>query len=190
MRRSPRRMELTELVDRIDEGEASEEDIGVAPHPREREQVRHVIGGDEGDPARHRGARRQRDDRGLLAAAAALPRRDRLRELGGDAQRPLRAGPSRPRRGWTPSISSSSAAARRRSSPPVCDARSTIRRSARCTHGDSSTSSCARCSSRSLSASDPDGAELLRRRHLTPGWDPETDADYPALIDRIVETGA
>ena len=41
-----------------------------------------------------------------------------------------------------------------------------------------------------LSASDPDGAELLRRRHLTPGWDPETDADYPALIDRIVETGA
>ena len=41
-----------------------------------------------------------------------------------------------------------------------------------------------------LSAGDPDGAELLRRRHLTPGWDPETDADYPALIDRIVETGA
>jgi hypothetical protein len=43
---------------------------------------------------------------------------------------------------------------------------------------------------KALRTQEPDAAELLRRRHLTPGWDPETDADYPALIDRIVETGA
>ena len=57
----------------------------------------HLRGGDARGPARHRGAGRERHDRGLLGAAAAVARRDRLRELGGDAQRPLRAGRARPR---------------------------------------------------------------------------------------------
>jgi hypothetical protein len=30
-------------------------------------------------------------------------------------------------------------------------------------------------------------AELLVRRRLTPGWDAEADADYAALIDRVLE---
>jgi hypothetical protein len=29
-------------------------------------------------------------------------------------------------------------------------------------------------------------AELLTRRRLTPGWNPEQDADYPALIERVL----
>jgi hypothetical protein len=33
---------------------------------------------------------------------------------------------------------------------------------------------------------EPDSAELLARRHLRPGWDPETDSDYPDLIDRVL----
>jgi acyl-CoA dehydrogenase len=37
-----------------------------------------------------------------------------------------------------------------------------------------------------LRASDPESAELLSRRHLRSGWDPETDADYPDLIDRVL----
>jgi hypothetical protein len=37
-----------------------------------------------------------------------------------------------------------------------------------------------------LRPSEPHSAELLARRHLTPGWDPETDADYPDLIDRVL----
>jgi hypothetical protein len=37
-----------------------------------------------------------------------------------------------------------------------------------------------------LRASDPESAELLSRRHLHSGWDPETDADYPDLIDRVL----
>jgi hypothetical protein len=37
-----------------------------------------------------------------------------------------------------------------------------------------------------LRSREPDAAELLRRRHLAPGWDPESDADYPDLIDRVL----
>ena len=37
-----------------------------------------------------------------------------------------------------------------------------------------------------LRPSDPESAELLARRHLVPGWDPEAFADYPALIDRVL----
>ncbi|MFL5932120.1 MAG: acyl-CoA dehydrogenase family protein [Gaiellaceae bacterium] len=32
----------------------------------------------------------------------------------------------------------------------------------------------------------PAAAELLARRHLTPGWQPESDADYPDLIERTL----
>jgi hypothetical protein len=39
---------------------------------------------------------------------------------------------------------------------------------------------------KALGSEEPDAAELLRRRHLTPGWDPESDPDYPDLIDRVL----
>jgi acyl-CoA dehydrogenase len=41
---------------------------------------------------------------------------------------------------------------------------------------------------RRLQVSGLDGAsaELIERRHLTPAWDPEGDADYTALIDRVL----
>jgi hypothetical protein len=37
-----------------------------------------------------------------------------------------------------------------------------------------------------LIGSEPLSAALLARRHLTPGWDPELDADYADLIDSLV----
>jgi acyl-CoA dehydrogenase len=39
---------------------------------------------------------------------------------------------------------------------------------------------------KSLRANEPESAELIARRRLVPGWDPETDDDYPALIDRVL----
>ncbi|HZB35757.1 MAG TPA: acyl-CoA dehydrogenase family protein [Gaiellaceae bacterium] len=41
-----------------------------------------------------------------------------------------------------------------------------------------------------LRRSDLESAELIRRRHLVSAWDPETDADYAALIDRVVADDA
>jgi hypothetical protein len=43
---------------------------------------------------------------------------------------------------------------------------------------------------RALRETEPSSAELLERRHLVPGWDPETDADYPDLIDRAIGADA
>ena len=37
-----------------------------------------------------------------------------------------------------------------------------------------------------LRDTDPDAAELIDRRHLRRGWDPEGDPDYPELIDRVL----
>jgi hypothetical protein len=37
-----------------------------------------------------------------------------------------------------------------------------------------------------LRDSDPAAAELLERRHLIPGWQPESDPDYPDLIERTL----
>jgi alkylation response protein AidB-like acyl-CoA dehydrogenase len=37
-----------------------------------------------------------------------------------------------------------------------------------------------------LRDSDPASAELLERRHLVPGWQPESDADYSDLIERTL----
>src|SRR5215204_636097 len=39
---------------------------------------------------------------------------------------------------------------------------------------------------KALRSREPHAAELLRRRHLTPRWDPEDDPDYPDLIDRVL----
>jgi hypothetical protein len=39
---------------------------------------------------------------------------------------------------------------------------------------------------KALRNSEPEAADLLERRHLTPGWNPENDADYPGLIDRVL----
>jgi acyl-CoA dehydrogenase len=36
------------------------------------------------------------------------------------------------------------------------------------------------------SAGEPDGAELIERRHLVADWNPEADDDYPDLIDRVL----
>ena len=36
-----------------------------------------------------------------------------------------------------------------------------------------------------LRDSDPDAAELVERRHLVRGWNPEADPDYAKLIDRV-----
>jgi acyl-CoA dehydrogenase len=36
-----------------------------------------------------------------------------------------------------------------------------------------------------LRQTNPDSAALIERRHLTAGWRPETDPDYPDLIDRV-----
>lgn len=41
-----------------------------------------------------------------------------------------------------------------------------------------------------LRPTERESAKLLERRHLTRGWDPETDADYPDLIDRVLEADA
>jgi acyl-CoA dehydrogenase len=38
----------------------------------------------------------------------------------------------------------------------------------------------------SLRESEPDSAELLARRHLIAGWEPETDSGYPELIERVL----
>jgi hypothetical protein len=37
-----------------------------------------------------------------------------------------------------------------------------------------------------LRLTDPNSAELIDRRHLVAGWDPESDADYSALIERVL----
>ena len=37
-----------------------------------------------------------------------------------------------------------------------------------------------------LRETDTASAELVERRHLIPGWDPESDADYAPLIDRVL----
>jgi alkylation response protein AidB-like acyl-CoA dehydrogenase len=37
-----------------------------------------------------------------------------------------------------------------------------------------------------LRGTEPHSAELLARRHLVAGWDPERDADYPDLIDAVL----
>ena len=37
-----------------------------------------------------------------------------------------------------------------------------------------------------LRGSEPQAAELLARRHLTPGWDPEQDDEYRDLIDAVL----
>ncbi|HEX2433340.1 MAG TPA: acyl-CoA dehydrogenase family protein [Gaiellaceae bacterium] len=39
---------------------------------------------------------------------------------------------------------------------------------------------------RGLRDSDPDAAELVNRRHLVPGWNPEADPGYAKLIDRVL----
>jgi acyl-CoA dehydrogenase len=39
---------------------------------------------------------------------------------------------------------------------------------------------------KTLRSSERAAAELIERRHLTSGWNPEADADYPALIDRVL----
>jgi acyl-CoA dehydrogenase len=39
---------------------------------------------------------------------------------------------------------------------------------------------------RALRETAPASADLIERRHLVPRWDPEADADYPALIDRVI----
>ena len=39
---------------------------------------------------------------------------------------------------------------------------------------------------RVLRDSDPDAAELVERRHLVRGWNPESDPDYANLIDRVL----
>jgi acyl-CoA dehydrogenase len=41
-----------------------------------------------------------------------------------------------------------------------------------------------------LVRADAPTAELHIRRHLTPGWEPERDPDYPALLDELVEQAA
>jgi hypothetical protein len=43
---------------------------------------------------------------------------------------------------------------------------------------------------KALGPEEPDSAELLKRRHLAPGWDPESDIDYPDLIDRVLAAGS
>ncbi len=89
--------EVTRLVDLIDRGEASDEDVVWHRVLVNANKFVTSLAGTKLVTARDRDARRERDDRGLLAAAAALPRRDRVRELGGDAQRALRPGAPRPR---------------------------------------------------------------------------------------------
>jgi acyl-CoA dehydrogenase len=37
-----------------------------------------------------------------------------------------------------------------------------------------------------LRETEPASAELIERRHLVPSWDPEQDAEYEALIDRVL----
>jgi acyl-CoA dehydrogenase len=37
-----------------------------------------------------------------------------------------------------------------------------------------------------LQGSDPESTELIRRRHLAPGWNPEEDSDYVDLMDRVL----
>jgi alkylation response protein AidB-like acyl-CoA dehydrogenase len=39
---------------------------------------------------------------------------------------------------------------------------------------------------KALRESKPPSAELLERRHLTPGWHPEADSDYRSLVDSIL----
>ena len=41
-----------------------------------------------------------------------------------------------------------------------------------------------------LRGTEPAAAELLARRHLVPGWDPETDSGYPELIDVVLGADA
>jgi acyl-CoA dehydrogenase len=39
---------------------------------------------------------------------------------------------------------------------------------------------------KALCSTEPGSAELLERRHLVAGWNPEADADYPTLLDRVL----
>ena len=43
---------------------------------------------------------------------------------------------------------------------------------------------------KTLRATEPASAELLERRHLDAGWNPEADAAYPDLIDRVLRADA
>jgi hypothetical protein len=37
-----------------------------------------------------------------------------------------------------------------------------------------------------LRETDPASADLIARRHLAPGWNPEGDSGYADLIDRVL----
>jgi acyl-CoA dehydrogenase len=39
---------------------------------------------------------------------------------------------------------------------------------------------------KALRSTEPEIAELIERRHLVAGWDPEADEDYPALLARVL----
>ncbi len=43
---------------------------------------------------------------------------------------------------------------------------------------------------KALRSTEPDSAELIERRHLIMAWDPEADLDYPELIDRVLGADA
>ena len=77
------------MSDRIATGEGDAALRARSPHRRHAQQV---LDRDRraprSRPRRHRGARRQRHDRGFLGAAAPLPRRHRRGELGGHATTP------------------------------------------------------------------------------------------------------
>jgi acyl-CoA dehydrogenase len=87
---------LAALADRIDLGQARPEDERALPAGGQHEQVLDLDPRLAGHPRGHRGPGWQRRHRRFLSASAPLPRRHRLRELGGHPQRALRPGPARP----------------------------------------------------------------------------------------------
>ncbi len=97
---------LTELEDAIDADSADEETarfhrflVNVAKYRGEQRR-------DARRARRHRDSGRQWHDRGLLSAPPPLPRRDRVRVVGGHAQRDCATGAERLSRGFSCSTSS------------------------------------------------------------------------------------
>ena len=179
-------LHLTELVVRTDDGTATEEDVSVAAGAREREQGRHLLAATKVVPSRDRGPRRQRHDRGLLAAPTPVPRRDRLRELGGDAQRALRAGAPRPgeARRRRPRRRAGAGAGRARCSSATLAGGARVGRAPR--PAAARRTRPVTCRSAVSGPTTRARAELIERRHLTPGYDPEADPAYADVIERVL----
>ena len=182
-------MELTELVDRIDKVEAGGGGRRLAPLAREREQVRDLAGGDEG---RSGAASRRSEATGRSRTSRRCPGSTATRSSsragrGRTTSSARRCSATSP--GWTPSISSSSAAAVGGAgcTPATLGRGSRVRSAAQ---APAARRARALAAGQGPSLADDPMPRSCFGGDTSLGWDPENDADYPDLIDRVAQADA